>query len=488
MADFNNLFGKDRDVVQETSAQTGQKLRVAANGTELEGFDLAVETIAGGATGGTSFNLVNTLGTPAGFNSIVVDDLFDGLDMVGKTARFSFNSDPQETFSMGQSVSLNVTTELNQSGAVIPVGSYIGTITEVSGTSFSNPDFITVGFEGVTGWSNGTIQNLTGTSSGTVAFNVTVTEAGTTVTGDLTVTGLEAGNVVSDANGNLSIGSGGGVSGTASFFPIFDSSDDGVGDSAMSQQDRSNHAGVTTVRIGGIGGQLYSGFGRLTNSFDGATVIIPVTANSFPDQGNAFFHVPGGSGFHGPLQYTTVRNGSGDGIFKSDESFSTNTGAYTGDFISFQVGDSFAQLTTLRAELTAAADTTTLTLGGSGNINLGFEVAVSSDFIVQTYGDINLDTALTMSGDLDVAGATQLSGNTSVGGTLTVTGTIDGPLIGAIRNINPVAGTGGIAQDFRIWAGTQSEFDTQFDNDGSGTISGTPAASDGSVVYIITNN
>ena len=132
--------------------------------------------------------------------------------MVGKTARFSFNSDPQEAFSMGQSVSLNVTTELNQSGAVIPVGSYIGTITEVSGTSFSNPDFITVGFEGVTGWSNGTIQNLTATSSGTVAFNVTVSSGGTTVTGDLKVTGLSAGSVVSDADGNLSIGSGGGAS------------------------------------------------------------------------------------------------------------------------------------------------------------------------------------------------------------------------------------------------------------------------------------
>ena len=136
-------------------------------------------------------------GESAGFNSIVVDDLFDGLAMVGKTARFSFNSDPQETFSMGQSVSLNVTTELNQSGAVIPVGLYVGTITEASGTSFSNPDFITVGFEGVTGWSNGTIQNLTATSSGTVAFNVTVTEAGTTVTGDLAVTGAINGSITS---------------------------------------------------------------------------------------------------------------------------------------------------------------------------------------------------------------------------------------------------------------------------------------------------
>ncbi len=67
---------------------------------------------------------------------------------------------------------------------------------------------------------------------------------------------------------------------------------------------------------------------------------------------------------------------------------------------------------------------------------------------------------------------------TTVIGDLTVTGETDLSL----QNENPSANV----SQFRVWAGTQAQFDTQFDNDGSGSTSGTPAETDGSVIYIIT--
>ena len=55
MASFNNLFGDDRDIIQKTGASAGQKLRVNSLGTDLEAFDLAAETTAGGATSDSKF-------------------------------------------------------------------------------------------------------------------------------------------------------------------------------------------------------------------------------------------------------------------------------------------------------------------------------------------------------------------------------------------------------------------------------------------------
>ena len=422
MASFNELFGDDRDIVQETGGTAGQKLRVDSSGG-LESFDLAVETIAGGATGGTSFNLVSTLQTPSGFTQIEVDDLFDGLTMIGKTARFNFNNDPQETFSMGQSVSLNVTTELNQSGAVIPIGSYVGTITETSGTSFSNPDMITVGFEGVTGWSNGTIQNLTTISSGTVAFNVTVSSGGTTVTGDLKVTGLEAGNVVSDADGNLSVSaaSSSGVSGTPHRVPEFNSAGDGLQDSALIAPPNFANVITTSVRLNNaLTGDIYTFFANAPNQNGGVSVMFPISSTGSADTVAEVFLQFGGLGdttVFGPFSVKVLKSDTNDpdgnfdrGPFGGDETFFlTNGGSFTGDFARAIIPDGHTDVSTISSLLTTGADTSTLSLGDNGNINLGFQ---NSKIVnVRTHETYELRAPLNISGDVLVTGDLRVNGN-----------------------------------------------------------------------------
>ena len=541
MASFNELFGDDRDIVQETGGTAGQKLRVDSSGG-LESFDLAVETIAGGATGGTSFNLVSTLQTPSGFTQIEVDDLFDGLTMIGKTARFNFNNDPQETFSMGQSVSLNVTTELNQSGAVIPIGSYVGTITETSGTSFSNPDMITVGFEGVTGWSNGTIQNLTTISSGTVAFNVTVSSGGTTVTGDLKVTGLSAGSVVSDADGNLSIGSGGGVSGTPHRVPEFNSAGDGLQDSALVAPPNFANVITTSVRLNNaLTGDIYTFFANTPNSNDGTSVVFPISSTGSADTLAEVFLQFGGLGdttVFGPFSVKVTKSATNDpdgnfdrGPFGGDETFFlTNGGSFTGDFARAIIPDGHADESTISSLLTTGADTSTLSLGSSGNVNLGFQnskiVNVRTHETYELRAPLNIGGDVRISGDLTVNGldsdgvvfsnsgelrtgtafaargalglnaanttASSITGNIS-SGTFTGTGytnsfdiltsgtnsdgsdsTFIGKTTGLIenQNKNPNPSTPAPA-DFRIWAGTAQQFDNITE------------VTDGSVLYII---
>jgi len=256
MADFNNLFGDDRDIVQETGASIGQKLRVASNGTELEGFELFAESAPSAPSGGVQFTLGNGTGTPP-------------------------------------------SGEIN----IISGGS------SVVGTAFPG----------------------SGTDNWTIIF------ANTT----------EHDSVETNNSGT---------------------------DYIMIYVDADNYA----IGLGAV---------------------IPAPTN------------------------TTQIN------FDEEATYSVSVGS-----------------------LSASGSTVTL-------YNLG---ALTEAYVFPS--------------------------TTTVTGDLTVTGTVDGVLIGSIRNINPVAGTGGIAQNFQIWAGTQTEFDNQFDNDGSGTVSGTPAETDGSVVYIITNN
>ena len=210
--------------------------------------------------------------------------------------------------------------------------------------------------------------------------NLTVTGATTLNTGLTGYLRADAG-VVSMAATPSS-----GVSGTASFFPIFDSSTDGVGDSAMSQQENSGSAEVTTVRIGSTTGQEYSGFALLSNDSDRTTIHIPVNNLAFPlNGGRAFVTVPGDSTVYGPFEYRTWRNGDTDGgLFAGDESFFTGSGAYTGDFVRFRIGTSDSQRTAVMAALTAAADTTTLTLGGNDNVNLGFHTGTGQGTIWNT--------------------------------------------------------------------------------------------------------
>ena len=76
MADFNNLFGKDRDIVQETGASVGQKLRVASNGVELEGFNLSAESTAATPPSPVLFNLYQHPFTFRGITTITQSDDF----------------------------------------------------------------------------------------------------------------------------------------------------------------------------------------------------------------------------------------------------------------------------------------------------------------------------------------------------------------------------------------------------------------------------
>ena len=318
--------------------------------------------------------------------------------------------------------------------------------------------------------------------------NLTVTGATTLNTGLTGYLRADAG-VVSMAATPSS-----GVSGTASFFPIFDSSTDGVGDSAMSQQENSGSAEVTTVRIGSTTGQEYSGFALLSNDSDRTTIHIPVNNLAFPlNGGRAFVTVPGDSTVYGPFEYRTWRNGDTDGgLFAGDESFFTGSGAYTGDFVRFRIGTSDSQRTAVMAALTAAADTTTLTLGGNDNVNLGFHTGTGQgQFGIQLFGDINVDTNLTTSGDLEAAGDATLSGNTNLGGTLTVTGntTLDTGLTGYLRADAGVVSmaadpSGGVSGT----AGTIPIFDSSADGVGNSLISQDQVAIDRTLSATPTTN
>ena len=288
---------------------------------------------------------------------------------------------------------------------------------------------------------NGALVEATVTASDNTAHVVTVTNnAGTFSQGAVLASSFEPADsdivkldkasqtfteTVTFAAGQTFPGAGGGVSGTASFFPIFDSSTDGVGDSAMSQQENSGSAEVTTVRIGSTTGQEYSGFAVLSNGNGQTAIHIPINNLALSNSGQAFVVVPGDSTVYGPFSYRTWRNGDTDGgLFNSDESFFTGSGAYTGDFVRFIIESSDSQRTAVMSALTAAADTTTLTLGGNSNINLGFHTgAGEGTFAIELFGDINVDTNLTTSGDLEAAGDATLSGNTNLGGNLTVVGT-----------------------------------------------------------------
>ena len=435
----------------------------------------------------------------------------------------------------------------------------------------------------------------------------------TTVTGDLKVTGLSAGSVISDADGNLSIGSGGGgVSGTAYRVPVFNSAGDGLEDSAVVTFSNLANVNTTSVRLNNANtGSDYNFFANTSPGGSGAIVMFAIGQTGGADAVGEVFLQFGGLGnttIFGPFDVTVFKSAANDpdenfqrGPFGRDETFFLTNGLdFTGDFARAAIPFGHADLSTISSLLTTGADTTALSLGGNGSINLGFQNSKIVD--VDTHNTYEVRAPLNISGDTVVTGETRAAGNLRVVGettldtgldgvllatagvvseapitvgtgpatpiSLTVSGnawlylnsdtTIDSPgndftvfpdgatvtltqgatsidrvvasttnqsitftaaasgfvtgndltltatvatasttvtgdltatnYTGPINNINPVAGTAGIAQSFQIWAGTQSEFDTQFDNDGSGTVSGTPAASDGSVVYIITNN
>ena len=306
---------------------------------------------------------------------------------------------------------------------------------------------------------------------------------------------------VTFAAGQTFPGAGGGVSGSAGFFPIFDSSTDGVGDSAMSQQENTGSGEVVSgVRIGSTTGQEYSGFAVLSNNNGQTAIHIPINNLALSDSGQAFVVVPGDSTVYGPFSYRTWRNGDTDGgLFNGDESFFTGSGAYTGDFVRFRIEPSDSQRTAVMAALTAAADTTTLTLGGNNNVNLGFHTGTGEGaFAIELFGDINVDTNLTTSGDLEVAGATQLSGNTNAGGNLTVAGatTLNTGLTGYLRAdagvvsmaADPSGGVSGTAGFIPVFDASADGVDNSVLSQGQVTITrdttGTPTNPFGTLISI----
>ena len=221
MADFNNLFGKDRDVVQETSAQIGQKLRVAANGTELEGFELFAESTAGTAGASTDDYVFTYNMTEAKWqlsNELVAAITTTALDaqIADGSSDFGLYLPSPDTVTP-PSIYFNV-----QSAGDVP--DPLATFFSFNGKDYDYTTGSGFGLSQSAGnyfislFDNDLGSFIAGNNNDTLTMPVAQyptagasTPNVTTVTGDLKVTGLSAGSVVSDADGNLSIGSGGGA-------------------------------------------------------------------------------------------------------------------------------------------------------------------------------------------------------------------------------------------------------------------------------------
>ena len=162
MADFNNLFGKDRDVVQETGASVGQKLRVASNGLELEGFELFAESTATLSETIATDDLRDLEGVSMDTATLVVATGVDYATYVGGTITFSADYTTGAEDNDGN----NVTAELAGNTFSIVAGS---TTNEIRFQATG----IDIGSDGTS-------------DSGSVTVDLA---GGTTVTGDLTVTG-----------------------------------------------------------------------------------------------------------------------------------------------------------------------------------------------------------------------------------------------------------------------------------------------------------
>ena len=183
MATFSELFGKDRDIVNETGATAGQKLRVTSDGQELESFDLAVETVAGSS--GLQPTTTTTSGTFVPSAQFTFTSFASGTDGFITGADFSAFSSGDAVRVSGTGGTIDIEFGTIGAAGAGPIGSTQVNFNHLSGVDYSTAPAI---------------------SAPTFTLLQSVVTAGvTTVTGDLKVTGLEAGNVVSDADGNLSI-------------------------------------------------------------------------------------------------------------------------------------------------------------------------------------------------------------------------------------------------------------------------------------------
>ena len=234
MGNFNNLFGDDRDIVQETGATAGQKLRVnSTDPTKLESFDLFAESTPGGFDfntnftfpsiggiaqitsgvggwfdGGTRRDSVDYTSTAAGFGD-GIDYLVLGVDsLTDAEIAAILNIDEAD-------IGPDITQNALDNSIDITVAQSSGSVT-VEFTHYAifpsggKKLYLLPAASYSTAIPTAQISNGTGSSSfGTFTLSHTPSAPVTTVTGDLTVTGLSAGSVVSDANGNLSIGTGG---------------------------------------------------------------------------------------------------------------------------------------------------------------------------------------------------------------------------------------------------------------------------------------
>ncbi len=206
MAAFNNLFGKDRDIVQETGASVDQKLRVASNGTELEGFDLFAESTPGGSM--DDVNVINTtlfLQETAGTtNFITVTTTGDGLDADGTPVLLQAVIDAGGT----------VTFTIGGDATVYTVGAVVQ-----SNANTYNLNNVSPGLTAT--YAAGTAVQITSTESVSVA-------ASTTVTGPLTVTGT-IGNPAASGSATFYIEDTGTTSAAGAYqFTIADSGDTGT--------------------------------------------------------------------------------------------------------------------------------------------------------------------------------------------------------------------------------------------------------------------
>ena len=220
MGKFSNLFGKDRDIVNEVNntstnmagASVGQKLRVAAGG-ELESFDLAVETMVGAATSTTvslsgvgNADAVNGLGG----NTLPGPNLagsFAAANVVGFQFQNNLSSD-LTGFTDGQTFSsLTVTIDSTLASAPLNIAvTWNATWMYISGNNSDNNNSfpVIVALEdGSTftdasstyNWDNSYPGNQLSESNGSLSLGGAAGADCTTVTGDLKVTGLDTGFV-----------------------------------------------------------------------------------------------------------------------------------------------------------------------------------------------------------------------------------------------------------------------------------------------------
>ena len=266
--------------------------------------------------------------------------------------------------------------------------------------------------------------NGAGTTFTTFASSTTTGNSDTLIDKQITaINGLPAGVSASSANR----------------IPVANSAGDDFIDSAIVSEGDLRGISTTNVSITTGGANPYYFFANASNSNDGATVIFPVSAGSADTVQNSDVFIQfigsGDSNVYGPFRATLAKSATNDpdgnynrGFFSGDESFFFNNGnAFTGDFVHVSVPDGHESLSTIQTLLTDNASTDTLSLGGSGNVNLGFLVSDSISLTAQTNPAYEVRTDLTVSGDVaansftgDGSGLTGLPASVSVSSSYTV--------------------------------------------------------------------